>query len=140
MAEIPKYSAGELLDLAFAILKLIRINNGGQVVSNVLQLTLDQFATWKTNGARSNVDELLGTTMSHSLSGIQLLATTYQSRTREHYATGRRITQLCRDPINALNERGPNFIETLYRSIGEHWEVDPEERDFPRMIWIILEG
>ena len=80
MADIPKYSAGESQDLAFAILKLIRINNGGQVHSNVLQLTLDQFAIWKTNGVRSNVDELLGTTMSHSLSGIKLLATTYQSR------------------------------------------------------------
>ena len=106
MAEIPKYSAGKSQDLAFAILKLIRINNGGQVVSNVLQLTLDQFATWKTNGAQSNVVELLATPMSHSLSGIQLLATTYQSRTREHYATGRRITQLCRDPINSWNDGG----------------------------------
>ena len=124
MADIPKYSAGESQDLAFTILKLIRINNGGQVHSNVLQLTLDQFAIWKTNGVRSNVDELLGTTMSHILSGIQLLATTYQSRTREHYATGRRITQLCRDPINAWNDGGANFMQTLYRSTGENWEVD----------------
>ena len=56
MVEIPKYSAGESQDLAYAIIRLFRINNRGQVHSNVLQLTLDQFATWKTNGENWEVD------------------------------------------------------------------------------------
>ena len=34
-----------------------------------------------------------------------------------------------------LEQRG-----ALYPSTGENWEVDPEERGFPRIIWILLEG
>ena len=63
MADMQKYTAGESQDLAYSILKLIRINNAGEVHANVLQLTLDQFAIWKLPPNRSSVDELLGTPM-----------------------------------------------------------------------------
>ena len=46
---------------------------------------------------------------------------------------------LCKDPINAWNNGGANFIETLHRLYGENWEIYPEEKDFQKMICTLLE-